>query len=223
MPNTLTDVAELQGTERDAWYRRRAEQVDAERGGAARQASTPAAARYGQLSAPPAASIEDLRRQQEAFAAERERLATRGVAWALPAVAPIVAVAGLEAGAALAVALAPKAAARAPLILTERMPYVRVGDNWATRAGRRAHKYYQEMAEAKPGWTSEPRIVSNGRLLKPDVRIPERLSSAGRVKYVEVKPDTPTGRAAGARQVEKYKAATGERVRVLYYDPKRFM
>jgi hypothetical protein len=42
-------------------------------------------------------------------------------------------------------------------------------------------------------------------------------------KYIGVKPDTPSGRAAAARQVKKYEEATGQKVRALFYDPKRFM
>ena len=47
MPIAQTDVAELQGTELDAWYRRRAEQVEAERGGASRETARDAGSRYG--------------------------------------------------------------------------------------------------------------------------------------------------------------------------------
>jgi hypothetical protein len=34
---------------------------------------------------------------------------------------------------------------------------------------------------------------------------------------MDMKPNTPTGRAAGAKQIERYKRATGERSRVFTY------
>jgi hypothetical protein len=36
---------------------------------------------------------------------------------------------------------------------------------------------------------------------------------------VELKPNTTSGRAKGARQITKYKKATGTNGRVVYYDP----
>ena len=143
---------------------------------------------------------------------------------AVPVLAPAAAVLGLEAGAAIAARLAAPVAARGPLVLTERMPYLRVGDNWATRAGRRAHKFYEEMADAKPGWDYEPKGIRgpDGKMLKPDLGAPPRTPDPAVRKYVEVKPNTPSGRAAAARQVRKYEEATNQIVRALFYDPKRF-
>jgi hypothetical protein len=42
-------------------------------------------------------------------------------------------------------------------------------------------------------------------------------------KYIEVKPNSPSGRAAAARQIKKYEEATLQKVRALFYDPKKFM
>jgi hypothetical protein len=39
---------------------------------------------------------------------------------------------------------------------------------------------------------------------------------------LELKPNTRSGRAAGARAVKRYTRATGYRTRVVYYDPKTF-
>lgn len=75
----------------------------------------------------------------------------------VPSLAPIAAVIGVEAAAALAASFAPKVISRGPLVLTKRDPYRPVGDNWATRAGRRAHKFYEDMANAKPGWSMSQR------------------------------------------------------------------
>jgi len=142
----------------------------------------------------------------------------------VPSLAPIAAVLGVEAAAALVAGFAPKVISRGPLVLRKRDPYLRVGDNWATRAGRRADKHYKDMARAKEGWQAEPRIVGrDGELLKPDLGTPPRTPDPKVRNYVEVKPNTPSGRAAAARQVKKYKDATERKVRPLFYDPKRFI
>jgi hypothetical protein len=47
---------------------------------------------------------------------------------------------------------------------------------------------------------------------------PDSLDLKGRP--VELKPATPSGRAAGAAAIKKYKAATNSNGRVIYYDPK---
>ncbi len=39
---------------------------------------------------------------------------------------------------------------------------------------------------------------------------------------MELKPNTPTGRAAAARAVKKYET-TGVKTRQIYYDPKSFI
>jgi len=142
---------------------------------------------------------------------------------AIPSLAPVAAVIGIEAASALAARFAAPAA-RGALLLSEREPYLRVGDNWATRAGRRAHKFYEEMARAKPGWEYEPKVPGpNGTTLKPDLGAPPRTADPDVRKYIEIKPNTPSGRAAAARQVRKYEEATGQKVRALFYDLKRFI
>jgi hypothetical protein len=173
---------------------------------------------------PPPEDVAELRRLQ-AEQKVRARAASRENAWmAVPALAPAAAVLGLEAAALIAARLAAPVVARGPLVLTEPMPYLRVGDNWATRAGRRAHRFYKDMARDKPGWEYEPRIAgADGRTLKPDLRGPARTPDPTARKYVEVKPNTPSGRAAAARQVKTYEEATKQMVRALFYDPKRFM
>lgn len=143
---------------------------------------------------------------------------------AVPVLAAAAAVLGVEAGAAIAARLAPQVVNRGPLVLTRRDPYLRVGDNWATRAGRRADKFYKDMARAKEGWQPEPRVPGpNGTTLKPDVAAPRRTSDPAVRKYIEVKPNTPSGRTAAARQVRKYAEATEQKVRALFYDPRKFM
>jgi hypothetical protein len=80
------------------------------------------------------------------------------------------------------------------------------------------------VARAKNGWTPEPRVRDpDGKLLKPDLGTPPRTPDPKFRNYIKVKPNTPSGRAAAARQIKKYEEATGRKVRALFYDPKRFM
>jgi RHS repeat-associated protein len=83
----------------------------------------------------------------------------------------------------------------------------------AAARGREAHREFAERVKQKPGWKSEPTITGpNGEKLRPDA-----LTPSGRP--VELKPDTPSGRRQGERQIEKYKEATGKNGRVIYYKP----
>lgn len=174
---------------------------------------------------PPVDDIAELRSRQGEFKRTEHALARENAWLAAPALAPVAAVAGLEAAGAIAARLAPAVLERAPLQLVERDPYLRVGDNWATRAGRRAHKWLEDTIEAKPGWDYEPKVPRAGqRPLKPDVGTPSRNPVEPKERYyLELKPDTPTGRAAGARAVKRYRGATGQRARVIYYNPKDFI
>jgi hypothetical protein len=72
-----------------------------------------------------------------------------------------------------------------------------------------------ERVAQKPGWQSEPRLVgADGKVYKPDVVTP-----GGHI--LELKPNTPSGRAAGARQIQNYEEQLGMPGRVIYYEPKR--
>lgn len=172
------------------------------------------------------ADIAELRRQQAEFK-KAERANSRENAWmAVPALAPVAAVMGLEGAAYIAGRLAPAVAQRAPLVLHRADPNLRVGDNWATRAGRRAHGALRERVAQKPGWDPEPTVpLKDGRILRPDVRTPSRVRTPGKEPepfQMELKPNTPTGRAAAARAVKKYET-TGVKTRQIYYDPKSFI
>lgn len=169
------------------------------------------------------ADIAELRRQQAEFK-KTERAISRENAWmAIPALAPVM---GLEGAAYIAGRLTPAVAQRAPLVLERADPYLRVGDNWATRAGRRAHAALRERVAQKPGWESEPTVpLKDGRILRPDVRTPSRVRSPGKEPepfQMELKPNTPSGRAAAARAVKKYEA-TKVKTRPIFYDPKPFI
>ena len=90
---------------------------------------------------------------------------------------------------------------------------VRGGESSAAAAGRQAHKELAERVRQKTGWQSEPRLLgADSKVYKPDV-----VTAHGRV--LELKPNTPSGRAAGARQVGNYEDQLGVRGRVIYYEP----
>ena len=192
-------------------------------GGAAPEAVSSLADR---MYRPSESDVAELRRQQAAFK-KTERAISRENSWmAVPALAPAAAVFGLEAAGMVAARLAPAVAPYTPVVRENFLPYLRVGDNWATRAGRRAHADLKMRVERKPNWESEPDVeLPNGRILRPDVRTPPRVRVAGKdpVPYqMELKPNTPSGRRAALRAVKKYEA-TGVKTRPIYYDPKPFI
>jgi RHS repeat-associated protein len=89
----------------------------------------------------------------------------------------------------------------------------RGGESAAAAAGRQAHRELAERVAQKPDWRSEPRLVgADGKIYKPDVVTPN-----GRI--LELKPNTPTGRAAGERQIRTYEEQLGMPGRVIYYEP----
>lgn len=186
-------------------------------------------ASYGAIHAyqAPADEMAELCRQQAEFA-KNQRVIDRENNWmAIPALAPAAAVLALEGGAALAARLAGPQIERAPLQFVKKDPHLRVGDNWATRAGRRAHQALRERLEQKPGWDYEPNMTgSGGRTLKPDVGAPVRnrnpLNPESRYQ-MELKPNTRSGRRAGARQAKRYQDETGNKTRPIYYNPGDFI
>ena len=79
--------------------------------------------------------------------------------------------------------------------------------------GNKAHADLAAKVDKKPGWESEPvRRGADGKLHKPDVVTP-----SGR--FMELKPNTPSGRATGARQAQRYRDQLDMEGRVIYYDP----
>lgn len=89
----------------------------------------------------------------------------------------------------------------------------KAGESASAAAGRRAHRKLAEWVGKKAGWRSEPRILgADGKIYMPDV-----VSPRGRI--LEMKPNTPSGRAAGARQIGNYYDQLGMPGRVIYYDP----
>jgi hypothetical protein len=184
-------------------------------------------AAYGALRAnlPSDQELADLRKQQTSFADKTRKLDLEYSWLAVPALLPPLVALGLEGAAAWAARSALPAIERAPLDLVERDPYLRVGDNWATRAGRRAHAALRERLDSKDGWDYEPKLTRPGqRPLRPDAGTPARNPAKPESrKYLELKPNTPDGRTAAARAVKRYKAVTEDKVRPIYYDQKDFM
>ena len=182
---------------------------------------------YGALRAPAPSDQElaDLRRQQAAFGNTARQIDIHNSWFAAPALAPALVAMGLGAAGEWATGEVVPEVEEAVANFVERDPYPRVGDNWATRAGRRAHAALKERLAQKPGWEYEPKLPREGqRPLKPDMGTPKRNPiDPDRRKYIELKPDSPSGRAAGARALERYRDATQDPVRLLFYKLKDFI
>lgn len=89
----------------------------------------------------------------------------------------------------------------------------RGGESAAAATGRRVHRELAERVAQKAGWKSQPYLRGkDGRYYRPDVVTPN-----GRI--LELKPNTPSGRAAGERQIRNYEEQLGMPGRVIYYDP----
>ncbi|MDI1448909.1 hypothetical protein [Polyangium sp. 6x1] len=91
----------------------------------------------------------------------------------------------------------------------------RGGETPAAKRGREAHEEFKKKVEAKrgEGWKPEPHIkVEGGTYVKPDAVTPKGHP-------IELKPNTPTGREAGKRQIQKYEEVLKKKGRVIYYDP----
>jgi RHS repeat-associated protein len=88
------------------------------------------------------------------------------------------------------------------------------GENSAAEYGRQVHSDFAEKVGTKEGWQSEPRIEDpqTGKYYKPDAVTPGGHP-------IELKPDTPSGHRAGARQLKIYERILGKKGRVIYYTP----
>jgi len=90
---------------------------------------------------------------------------------------------------------------------------MRGGENAAAAAGRQAHRDLAERVVRKPGWNSEPRIIGAGG----KIYIPDAVTPRGRI--LELKPNTASGKAAGARQIKQYSVQMDARVGLITYPP----
>lgn len=219
MPERQTDPARLKGQALTDWYTTPTTDREAQK----QAAYNSAYERYfGPVPTPTDAEKVKFRKEQAAFDQARRRSSDENWWLSIPALAPVGAVLLAEGAGTLAARYAPIPLNPGPHVLTERMPPLRVGDNWATRLGRRAHDAYEDIAKAK-GWEVEQTI--EGTRLRPDIKPPARLAGKAqppKTRYIEVKPNTPSGRSAAARQVKRYEAQPDVKVRTLYYDPKKF-
>jgi RHS repeat-associated protein len=86
----------------------------------------------------------------------------------------------------------------------------------AVDKGNAAHKDFSQKA-GKKGWAVNPSLKDplTGKTVKPDA-----VTKSG--KPVELKPNTPSGKTKGAKQLPKYERATGQKGRVVTYDPKKY-
>lgn len=75
----------------------------------------------------------------------------------------------------------------------------------AVRRGQKAHEKLKKMVDKKPGWTNNPKLHEKATSinLRPDVR-----TKQGR--YLELKPDSESGREKGRKQTQRYRDARGE-------------
>jgi hypothetical protein len=183
--------------------------------------------RYGALQAnlPSDQELADLRRQQAQFGNTTRQIDIQNSWFAAPVLAAPLAVMALEGLGVLTAGAAGAEGKQAAKHFIEREPHLRVGDNWSTRAGRRAHANLENKLDAKDGWEYEPRLPRLGqRPLRPDAGTPPRDPAfPDKRYYLELKPNTPSGRAAAARAVKRYQGATERKIRPIYYNPKDFM
>jgi RHS repeat-associated protein len=88
----------------------------------------------------------------------------------------------------------------------------RGGDSIAAAFGRHTHRAVEALANSKAGWEGEFRMQGkSGKWYRIDVLTPSS-------RFIELKPNTPSGRRAGARQAAIYKRELGLTGRVMYYD-----
>ena len=83
----------------------------------------------------------------------------------------------------------------------------------AIKKGNEAHKKLEKQVKQKSGWLSEPTIIGmDGKSHKPDVVTP-----SGR--FIELKPNTLSGKRKGQKQAERYRDQLGMEGKVIYYNP----
>lgn len=82
----------------------------------------------------------------------------------------------------------------------------------AIERGKEEHKKLEAKLKNK-GWQEKPRIKGlDGKYHMPDVVTPNG-------RFMELKPNTPSGRRAGRKQAKRYREQLGMKGRVIYYEP----
>lgn len=85
----------------------------------------------------------------------------------------------------------------------------------AIRVGQAEHRKLKEKVLRKDKWAADKLILNDGRVkggIRPDVTTP-------RGRTIELKPDTPSGRAAAKKQTERYRKLTNRFSRAIFYRP----
>lgn len=170
----------------------------------------------------------NLRQQQAAFGRVTREIDKQNAWMAVPVLAPELAVAGVELAGALGVRGLGNVIARypeKPLQLVKRDPFRFNGDNRWARIGRQKHAEFRDRVRLKQeqGWDAEKAVqLKDGSYIRPDAMAPVRkpVRTAKDVEkryYIGLKPDTPSGRLAGAREVRNYEKLTGNKARIIYY------
>ncbi len=83
----------------------------------------------------------------------------------------------------------------------------------AASRGVQAHNDFRQWVQQQPGWQANPQLTGEDG----NTYIPDAIDPEGNI--VELKPNTPSGRAKGASQIRKYFNQTGIPGRVIYYNP----
>ena len=84
----------------------------------------------------------------------------------------------------------------------------------AIKRGRVEHDKLKEKVLKKPGWKSDRLLRKEG--VKSGIRS-DVITPRGRT--MELKPDTPSGRAAAKKQTERYRKFTNKGSRAIFYRP----
>lgn len=175
---------------------------------------------FGATYVPENRDVSDLRRQQQAFSHEVDKLDAENRWMAAPALAPAAVVAAAEGAGVLAARLS-RPIPPGPLVL--RRKDFPSGNHYAAKFGKEVHKAFKATINGKPGWKGEQRVYSQdgSRYVVPDAIGPLRnLPKQGTRFQLELKPDSPGGRQRAREAVARYKAITKNRTRAVFYDPK---
>jgi len=160
--------------------------------------------------------VAEVRRQQAEFGKVEDAEGLKNSWMAIPALGPTALIAAGEAGTLLALRAAATQLKRIPLRFIEREPFRRGGDNYAARLGRKVHAELKARVEQKANWDPNPQFTGqSGARLRPDAGTP-------RGRYLELKPNTPSGRRAAESQVRKYREDGKKKTRAIYYNPKDY-
>ena len=95
----------------------------------------------------------------------------------------------------------------------------RGGESAAAAKGRAAHNAFRDKIQGRgDGWRADPHLPgASGRMQIPDGIYTTR---SGARMLVDLKPNTPSGRASGKAKAAQYLRELGIRTRIIYYNPR---